>query len=316
MKRIEGIAYKLLSGIIAKRRAAEPQKKAIKAEEGQVVTDEDDREKRSKAVITRTNPRENRLRHILTELFLDQQQRVNAMLDQGVVRSLKEVGDVGKRKSNSVNEIADMVVNDTDVFAETVMPFLRDIINAEGIAQIQSLVDNAVFYMQTPAIQRFLRKDGVKFIATINQETASQIQDELIEAVGQQESIAQMKARIQKVFDDANGYRSERIARTEVLRSTNFATDQAYVQSGVVEAKEWLTAHDERTCPWCGPQDGKVIELGESFFEQGDTVTGTNDKGKKVYLQVNVDDVDFPPLHPNCRCTLIPVLKESDKSLT
>lgn len=314
-KKLEDTAYRLLSKMVS-RKTVEAENGRLKGEkfiEGEVIKDVADRDVHSKTVITRTEPRETQLRHVLASLFADQQQKVNAFVDQGVVRSAEKLGE--QKAASTVSEIAASVVSDTDVFAQSIMPVIRDIINAEGIAQIQSLVDNAVFYMQTPEIQRFIKKDGVKFIQAVNQETASQLQDELVEAIGKQESIPQIKARVQKVFEDANGFRAERIARSEVMRATNFSTQQAYKQSGVVESKEWLTAHDERTCPWCGPLDGKQLGLNDDFFEQGDTVTGVNDKGKKVYLNIGVDDVGFPPLHPNCRCTLIPVLKESDKSV-
>jgi len=72
----------------------------------------------------------------------------------------------------------------------------------------------------------------------------------------------------------------------------------------VVEGKEWLVAFDERTCEFCMSVKGEY-NLDQEFFEKGDTVTGT--EGGK--LPVNFSNVEAPPLHPNCRCTIIPVIK-------
>ena len=55
--------------------------------------------------------------------------------------------------------------------------------------------------------------------------------------------------------------RAVMIARTEALRATNFGALEAYLQSDVVVAKEWLTQRDGRVCPFCQSMDGKVIPV-------------------------------------------------------
>ena len=284
-------------------------------EEGEIVTDEA-RINHSKAVISRTDPREAKYKHLLTELFETQKQKVNNLVDQGLTKAMETKGaDQPERIKSTISEIEAQVVKDTDVFAQVLMDFVRTVIEAEGIQQIQSIVDQGIFYMQTPEIQKYLKKEGVKFLISINEETAEQLRETLSDAIREQESINQIKDRVGKVYEDATGYRAERIARSEVLRATNFSTLQAYKQSKVVEKKEWLTAHDERTCPWCKPMDGKQLELNKDFFKEGDVVTGKNGKGKEVYLNISLGNVSFPPLHPNCRCTLIPIITEEEKSL-
>ena len=70
------------------------------------------------------------------------------------------------------------------------------------------------------------------------------------------------------------------IGRTEMLRAYRVTTLEQYQASRVVTAYRRLSARDERTCPACLFADGQVYELGESFDQ-----------------------------HPNCRCTMIPVLR-------
>lgn len=308
--KIEDKLQSFLQLIIKKKRLkSEVIHKLSTFKEGEIIHDESARDAHWKTIITRTDPREAKYKYILTDQFTNQEDRVADVIEQGI----KSSGKLGQLKTASIDDVEDIVLRDSDVFAGPLMDFIRTVIEAEGIQQIQSLIDNGVFFMQSTEVQKYLKKDGVKFIKAIQEETAEQLRDTLAEGISKQEGIAQLKARVTKVYEDATGYRAERIARSEVLRATNFATEEAYKQSKVVEKKEWLTAKDERTCPWCGPMDGKQLSLGSAYYEQGDTITGTNDKGKKVRMTVGVANIDTPPLHPNCRCTLIPVI-DSEKS--
>lgn len=77
------------------------------------------------------------------------------------------------------------------------------------------------------------------------------------------------------------------IARTETSLAHNEGAVQSYIDSGVVEGKEWLIASD--ACDECLPYNGEVVGVNETFSN-----------GEYA-----------PPLHPNCRCTTIPVIDES-----
>lgn len=138
------------------------------------------------------------------------------------------------------------------------------------------------------------------FSGQVTQETNDKLSNAFREAAEAQESIPQIKSRIRDLFDNMESYRSERIARSETIRASNYATEQAYIESDVVEVKEWLTIKDERTDDACMAMDGKTVALGDNFFDKGDKFMG---------LDLNYENVGFPPLHVNCRCTLIPVLK-------
>ena len=112
-------------------------------------------------------------------------------------------------------------------------------------------------------------------------------------------SITEITERMSDYFDSSEKYRAERIARSETIRTSNNALQEAWIQSGVVEKKEWYTAMDERTCPYCKQMDGKIIDLKDSFFKKGDTF---------IDLKLDYREIKEPPLHANCRCVLLPVL--------
>lgn len=97
--------------------------------------------------------------------------------------------------------------------------------------------------------------------------------------------------------------RAETIARTEIMRASNFGRQQGWLaaaDAGLLDrnasVKEWVTApkgvsfnpDKPMVCPSCGPMDGvKVMGLETAFRLPG---------GKTVQM---------PPAHPNCRCTAI-----------
>jgi SPP1 gp7 family putative phage head morphogenesis protein len=80
--------------------------------------------------------------------------------------------------------------------------------------------------------------------------------------------------------------RLEMIARTEILRASNMGAMAIYeANQDVLKGWEWRATKDERTCKICGPKDGKQYAF--------------NSKQAK------------PPIHPRCRCAVVPVLIDS-----
>lgn len=103
--------------------------------------------------------------------------------------------------------------------------------------------------------------------------------------------------------DSARETRAKRIARTETIAAQNqglLATWQEYERAGVLEGVErvWISAPESpnpaRPCESCLEMDGKAV--------------GINDPFSSAILGI---DVMTPPLHPNCRCTV--VLRRKDK---
>lgn len=81
----------------------------------------------------------------------------------------------------------------------------------------------------------------------------------------------------------ANFNRVQAITRTVINQVSNAGAIDAYrANSDILSGYEWLTAEDERVCPECEALDHTVY----SFHNKRQ-----------------------PPEHPNCRCTVIPVIK-------
>ena len=100
------------------------------------------------------------------------------------------------------------------------------------------------------------------------------------------DSIQKMSRQLKKDLNVLY-YQAERLVRTETNYAMNQGHLKGYADSGVVEKYEFLAAIDSRTSKLCKNQNGKVYKL-------SDATVGVN----------------YPPLHPNCRSAVIPVLED------
>lgn len=105
------------------------------------------------------------------------------------------------------------------------------------------------------------------------------LNDGLIECVVTGKKTTELKKTLQERFGVS--YRqADMITRTEIAHIQTEASKQRYQDYGVEKVQFWADP-DERTCDQCGKMHEKIFTVGEH-----------------VPL----------PLHPNCRCTLIPVV--------
>ncbi len=252
--------------------------------------------------VEKATRKEVALRNRIIPLFDEQEREVLEALDQH--KHLSKA----KRKSLLTDALIDVATWSARWLA-VILPFVREMILEEGNAKLVMLDQNQPFNMDTEEVSTFLRSRLADFVTEINDTTRADLKRALQEGIDAGESIAQLRKRVQGVMSYAKTDRATMIARTESIRSTNFGAHEAYRQSTVVVAKEWLTQRDGRACPFCTEMDGKKVKIVDNYFQKGDVLTV---EGKTMKFEV--DDVTFPPLHPNCRCTLIPVLEDSSKA--
>lgn len=86
----------------------------------------------------------------------------------------------------------------------------------------------------------------------------------------------ELSLRVEKNFDVCL-----RLVRTERMHYLNESSKKAYQDAGVNQLQYWA-AEDERTCETCGNYHQKIMEF---------------------------DEAPILPLHPNCRCTYVPVIE-------
>jgi len=117
--------------------------------------------------------------------------------------------------------------------------------------------------------------------ANMSKDVRRVISDGMLNERSQGQMIAEIMAR-----SDASAQRAETIVRTEVMRATNAGVTDRYVEAGV-DVVEWVTCGDSRACSRCMDLDGRRFPIG---------------------------DAPPRPLHPRCRCTVVPVITAPGKA--
>jgi HK97 family phage portal protein len=223
--------------------------------------------------IAKTDIDEREMRKKLSKEFNRQQKQVLASL---------------KEKTLTIKFDEDY---EAGVFVDIFTPFYTKMIKLYG-DDAMDMIGMSGFNMSDRA-KDWLSDNVDKFATDVNATTAKKIRTALETAVEEGEGIPEASKRIKEVFVEANTSRANAIARTEVTHSSNYASVEAWKQSGVVEKKEWLTAMDETVCEICDPLNGKTMSL-DNEFGSTDELFGS---------------VEEPPAHVNCRCTVLPVIK-------
>ena len=113
------------------------------------------------------------------------------------------------------------------------------------------------------------------------------IKNEMVQMIIRGESSDKVAKRISEKMDSS--YKNAvRLVQTEHSYVMNEASKYTYEDLNI-EKYEFLATLDKRTCKDCGKLDGKVFNL-------KDAITGLN----------------YPPLHPNDRCTTVPYYEDDE----
>lgn len=138
-----------------------------------------------------------------------------------------------------------------------------------------------------PRDLEFLESYNFDLIKGLGDDMKKELKRVLRDGVINGKGVPEIAKDLRKVLK-AREWRINTIARTEVMRASNYGRVKTWERSGVVKYKEWLTAFDDRTCAICSGLDGERVPLNRNF-------------SIGVYM---------PPAHPNCRCTAIPIIEK------
>ena len=162
----------------------------------------------------------------------------------------------------------------------------RFVFNAYDRAGRQAfkLVEERSFEPKPDARKRILEA-VLNAAAFVTATTFDRIESDVSMGLAEGEGASGIAVRIGKVMEEFKGFRSERIARTEITRANAEGTLEGFNQSNVVEGVEWIATQDGRTRDSHLENDGKIREIGGTF-PSGETYPGE-------------DSI-------NCRCVLGP----------
>jgi len=204
-------------------------------------------------------------------------------------RQKKEI--VGTIKKKAFGFAFD-VAKEEIIFRQKFRNFITEIVTDYGKREAARLKTDFVLNQN---VIRWISENGLRFCKTVNAATKDEIKKELQKSIEEGEGISEAKKRIEKYFDEAEKFRAQTIARTEIARASNRGEYEAAVQSGVVKQKRWFTALDERVCETCSHLHGKTIPLDEAFIGLGETFYNTT---------AEFEDVVAGTAHPACRCVV------------
>lgn len=182
--------------------------------------------------------------------------------------------------SLAVEEVASaLIIAPADEVIEKKIPALY----SSGLRFADLRTGHAVSGSLGPADWRAI--DAIKVrnltaLKKITNEMNGQIVREVTDGMLEGEHPRVIAKRIADRVDAIGITRAQTMAQTEVITAFNRGAEIRYQQYGYTHW-EWLAALDERTCDVCGPLDGKVFDFGSSQ--------------------------PIPPIHPRCRCTILPV---------
>ena len=148
-------------------------------------------------------------------------------------------------------------------------------VDAPGIKRVESFLDKE---------QSWTRNKATEYLKGMSDAVKGQVTEGL--AMG--ESPGQIANRLRTV-EDMNEVRAMRNARTITNAVANDAQAKTYERYGI-ERYEFACLFDERTCPECGRLDGQR-------FDMADRTPGVN----------------YPPIHPNCRCSTHMVMDDDTR---
>lgn len=190
------------------------------------------------------------------------------------------------------------VKEESEVLALALVPIVVELMEEQGKDVANFITGEAL--KVTPELRAEAETHIKQIAGVFNTDTLRALEKTLNEGHAAGESLAKMKKRVEQVYSDAKGYRSERIARTESLRTSNGTAEEVYRQNGFSKVA-WFV--NPGACEFCSTFAGREKSVGSKFSNIGEVVTGA-DGGQ---MRIEYDDIHTPPLHPNCTCSLVPV---------
>ena len=204
----------------------------------------------------------------------------------------------------------------TDLVASESRSYLQDSI-IEGLKVGDGQMISAGFRpgeVETQAKKRLAKiveQQTVRLARQVAGYTKVRLTDILQDGIEKGESIRDLSKRVGdwagEAGDETRGTkaRSRMIARTETTRAQIEGQIEAFEETGVVACKKWVLSPN--ACEFCTAvaRKAKVAGLRDDFLSKGQTLKGT----QGGTMTINYESINGAPLHPNCRCSVEPVLR-------
>lgn len=228
--------------------------------------------------------------------FVKQMQTYFGQQKKEVLANLTDIG-LPKSRQKSISKwlnqiLFDATENDKKLISLAGGMYEDNIqVGAAAIAKMLGVDPSDI--LATPFVVNFI-KDRSFLMLSVNKTTTDALRASLTDAIANGEGLSDIRERISSIYTDAQGFRAETIARTEVGASQNFGRT-AEMENQKVEKKVWITtfsnsrdAHIEA--------DGQIVGAGENFSVGGESLAYPGDPSGS------------PDNVINCQCSVSPTL--------
>jgi len=229
-------------------------------------------------------------RALITEL----RRARDAILARIAARGEIDPGDL-RRQEELLREI-DVLIGELQVRLGEVVQRLPELATAVGDEYggrvLGARIIGTFSVLNRPALVT-LQRYNLGLISRVTDDLRADIRRELLQGIIQGESVQQIARRLTTGTALQRGVfarvetRAEVIARTETIRSFNQGALWQFQLNGVKRVV-WMTARDDRTCPYCRPLDGQVFPIDRL-------------------------PLGGPPIHPRCRCMVRPDIQTDEQ---
>jgi HK97 family phage portal protein len=225
------------------------------------------------------------------------EKKLYKIMNKFVSAQEKDVIEKLVNANKAYDEIMPSVKEDTEALTLLMTPVLLDLMEKqiEGTANFIS----GETLLISPETRNKVIGEVKQIVGVYHADTIKAIEKTITDGVQNGESLVKLKKRVEATFTEAKGYRAERIARTESLKASNLSAEMVYKQNGYSTVR-WFT--NPRACEFCQSMHNETKTVGRNFKKVGDVVDGV-DGGS---LKVDYANITVPPLHPNCKCSIIP----------
>ena len=178
---------------------------------------------------------------------------------------------------------------DIDEWMDKLSPFIQEDVFVTGLYSekmseiIQKIIDVVTISKLPKGMNQSLTKGVISeccytYVSGVTKEMQTEMQKFAVECYNKKMTPVEIAKALGERFDNLTKARCQAIARTETMRASNLAN---LIQARNRGAKGYTVFCNKGACDYCIAEYGK----------HEDTVYDIN------------DTVNFPPLHPNCRCT-------------
>lgn len=222
-------------------------------------------------------------------------------LDDAMEEAFATLNRIGNTLEPQARDAVDDSIDD-EQGVEKLSTKLRKLIAARGEEALAEIGVEIVLDDTSEKYANWTRAHAAKAIRNVNATTRKKIREEIAKAQEQKASFEKVIGILDDIFE---GRRENvlTIARTETLGAYNFATLEAWIQSGEVEAKLWVHVHDDEV------RDAHVQAAEDGDIPLTALWTMTGEDGKSGSCRFPGEETLPGSLRINCRCGMTAILR-------